>query len=41
MPQAKDHIVKSFDEEIRKLNNYITQMGGLAEAQLQAAIEAW
>jgi len=39
MPQAKDHIVKSFDEEIRKLNNYITHMGGLAEAQLQAAIE--
>ena len=39
MPQAKDHIVKSFDEEIRKLNNYITHMGGLAESQLQAAIE--
>ena len=40
MPQAKDHIVKSFDEEIRKLNNLITYMGGLAESQLQAAIEA-
>jgi phosphate transport system protein len=40
MPQAKDHIVKSFDEEIRKLNNLITYMGGLAESQLQAAVEA-
>ena len=40
MPQTKDHIVKSFDEEIRKLNNYITHMGGLAETQLQAAVQA-
>jgi phosphate transport system protein len=40
MPQIQDHIVKSFDEELRKLNHYIVHMGGLAEAQLQAAVDA-
>ncbi len=37
---AQDHIVKSFDEELEKLNNVIAQMGGLAEAQLAESIEA-
>lgn len=40
MPVASDHIVKSFDEELKRLAQIIVQMGGLAEAQLQAAIEA-
>ncbi len=40
MPIATDHIVKSFDDELKHLNQIITQMGGLAEAQLQTAIEA-
>ena len=37
---ASDHIIKSYDEELRRLDHTITQMGGLAEAQLQAAIDA-
>ncbi|HVH74952.1 MAG TPA: phosphate signaling complex protein PhoU [Stellaceae bacterium] len=35
-----DHIMKNYDEELHRLNNTITEMGGLAESQLGAAIEA-
>jgi len=35
-----DHIVKSFDEQLKQLNQEVVQMGGLAEAQLNSAIEA-
>jgi phosphate transport system protein len=34
------HVVKSYDEELRRLSNTITEMGGLAESQLAAAIDA-
>jgi phosphate transport system protein len=34
------HIVKSFDDELKALNNVIAEMGGLAEAQLNKAVEA-
>ncbi|MBX7147117.1 MAG: phosphate signaling complex protein PhoU [Alphaproteobacteria bacterium] len=37
---APQHIVKSFDEELKKLNDIIMKMGGLAETQLQQAMEA-
>jgi phosphate transport system protein len=37
---ANEHIIKSYDEELRRLNNTIMQMGGLAEGQLAAAIDA-
>ena len=37
---ASEHIIKSYDEELQRLDNAITQMGGLAESQLGAAIEA-
>ena len=37
---ASDHIAKSYDQELRKLNNTITEMGGLAENQLTAAIDS-
>jgi phosphate transport system protein len=37
---SSEHLVKSYDEELRKLNNIITEMGGLAESQLSAAIDA-
>jgi phosphate transport system protein len=40
MPVGSEHIVKSFDEELKHLTQVIAQMGGLAEAQLQMAIEA-
>ncbi len=34
-----EHIVKSYDEELDRLNKMIVEMGGLAESQLAAAIE--
>lgn len=37
---ASEHIIKSYDEELRRLTSAITQMGGLAESQLAAAIDA-
>ncbi len=37
---VSEHIIKSYDEELQRLDNAITQMGGLAESQLGAAIEA-
>jgi phosphate transport system protein len=35
-----DHTVKSFDDQLQALSTLVAQMGGLAEAQLAAAIEA-
>jgi phosphate transport system protein len=35
-----EHTVKSYDEALKRLNNNIARMGGLAERQLAAAIEA-
>ena len=35
-----EHIIKSYDEELDRLNKMIVEMGGLAESQLAAAIEA-
>ena len=37
---ATEHIVKSFDDELKQLSDIVIQMGGLAEAQLQNAVEA-
>jgi phosphate transport system protein len=37
---SSEHVVKGYDDELRRLNNIITEMGGLAESQLAAAIEA-
>jgi phosphate transport system protein len=39
-PQAGDHIVKSYDEELEHLNNDIIKMGGLTEAQIARSIES-
>jgi len=36
-----EHIVKSFDEELQKLNRTLAQMGGAAEAQLEMAVQAF
>jgi len=38
--KPSDHIVKSFDEDLKRLNNVIAEMGGLAEAQLTRAVES-
>ena len=35
-----EHIVKSFDEDLKKLDNIIAEMGGLAEVQLADAVDA-
>jgi phosphate transport system protein len=40
MPMSSEHMIKGYDEELRKLSNTITEMGGFAESQLGAAIEA-
>jgi phosphate transport system protein len=37
---AAEHIIKSYDEELNRLNKMIAEMGGLAESQLAAAIDA-
>ena len=36
----KGHTVRSYDEELNQLNNYISEMGGLAETQLASALDA-
>jgi phosphate transport system protein len=35
-----DHIMKTYDDELTRLNNAIIRMGGLAESQVAAAIQA-
>ena len=35
-----DHIVKAFDQDLKRVDAIIAEMGGLAEAQFAAAIEA-
>ena len=37
---VSEHIIKSYDEELERLNKMIVEMGGLAESQLAAAIDA-
>ncbi|MFC7334679.1 phosphate signaling complex protein PhoU [Rhodocista pekingensis] len=37
---ATEHTVKSFEQELRRLSGLITQMGGVAEAQVDAAVQA-
>lgn len=38
---ASEHIVKSYDDELNRLNRTIVEMGGLAESQLAAAMRAF
>jgi len=35
-----EHIVRSFEQELRRIANLVTQMGGVAEAQVAAAVRA-
>lgn len=37
---ATNHIVSSFDDDLKRLDNIIAEMGGLAEVQLANAMEA-
>ncbi len=38
--KSAEHIVKSYDEELRRLTTIVAQMGGLAESQLSGAIQS-
>ncbi len=40
MASDHDHIVTKFDEDLRQLDNYIAEMGGLAEHQFADSIKA-
>ncbi|WP_431856762.1 phosphate signaling complex protein PhoU [Azospirillum sp.] len=35
-----EHIVRSFEQELQRISNLVTQMGGVAEAQVAAAVKA-
>jgi phosphate transport system protein len=37
---AAEHIIKSYDDELSRLNKIIVEMGGLAESQLASAIDS-
>jgi phosphate transport system protein len=37
---ASEHVVKSYDQELHRLDNIVAEMGGLAESQLASAMEA-
>lgn len=37
---TNEHIVRSFAQELQRLSNIVTQMGGVAEAQVGAAVKA-
>ena len=40
MDSIQEHTVKAFDEDITRLRGLIAEMGGLAEAAIQQAIDA-
>ncbi|HME26275.1 MAG TPA: phosphate signaling complex protein PhoU [Acetobacteraceae bacterium] len=40
MSEAPEHLVKSFDQELNRLRNMITQMGGIVESQVALAADA-
>jgi phosphate transport system protein len=40
LAMTNDHIVKKFDEALARLDNAVAEMGGLAEHQLNEAVEA-
>jgi phosphate transport system protein len=40
MPEASQHIVKSYEQELKRLRDLLVEMGGLAEAQLATATVA-
>lgn len=36
----REHIVRSYDEDLERLNNMVMEMGGMAQAQFHRAMEA-
>jgi phosphate transport system protein len=40
MSEAPEHVVKSYDQELKRLRNMMTQMGGIVETQVALAADA-
>jgi len=40
MSDTPEHMVKSYDQELKRLRNMLTQMGGMVESQVALAAEA-
>ena len=40
MATVSEHIVKSFDDHLNRLNDLVMRMGGLAETQVSSAVDA-
>ena len=40
MAETPEHLVKSYDQELKRLGNLITEMGGIVESQVADAAEA-
>ena len=40
MPEAPEHLVKSYDQELKRLRNMMTEMGGIVETQVALAADA-
>ena len=40
MTEEPEHLVKSYDLELKRLRNLLTQMGGIVESQVALAAEA-
>ncbi len=40
MPGTSDHVVRSFDNELRRLTSLLTDMGGIVESQVSLAARA-
>ena len=40
MPDTTEHLVKSFDQDLKRLRDMMTEMGGIVESQVAMAAEA-
>jgi phosphate transport system protein len=40
MSEAPEHLVKSFDQELKRLRNMLTEMGGIVESQVALSAQA-
>ena len=40
MSESPEHLVKSYDQELKRLRDMLTEMGGIVESQVALAAEA-
>src|SRR3974390_1789683 len=40
MSDQPEHLIKSYDQQLKRLRNFLTEMGGIVESQVAAATEA-